>query len=557
MLKFEFQNQDLDGMDGDETEEGLVVGNNPLENMLVEDEGAAGDAGLDQNNADLPGYVPGAQMTWERMNNYEPRKEIFLADSGPKIEKDSILDTFLYFFNDEIVDTIVSETNLYAEQQMAKKGFIFSQFSRMWKWVPCTKEEIYILFALYMIMSIVVKPTIRSYFSKNPIYDSTYFSSVMTCDRFEMSQFLHFSHTGISRLSKIAPIISHLNNKFQEAYTPSENISIDESLLLWKGRLSFRQYIPLKAAKFGVKTYELCESSTGYTWNLMVFTGSTMDLNSPIVPQNCKKTTAIVLCLVEKLLDQGYTLWMDNFYNDPELAKFLKSRKTDCAGTLRINRKSIPDEIKQQKLSKGELCVMHSGDVSVTKWRDKRVVTMISTYHNVEMIPCKTKTNENILKPVVVVDYNKNMGGVDLRDQMIQGYMMERKRQSKWYIKVFKRLMNVTILNSYIIWKKTHENTDHLSFRLELIKQIVERFLVAAPQKTSGRPSTEPKPARLVERHFLEKLPATGKKARPQRRCVVCSKHGRRRDTIYWCPDCEAGLCLEECFKTYHTKTNF
>lgn len=35
------------------------------------------------------------------------------------------------------------------------------------------------------------------------------------------------------------------------------------------------------------------------------------------------------------------------------------------------------------------------------------------------------------------------------------------------------------------------------------------------------------------------------------------SKHGRRRDTIYWCPQCEAGLCLEQCFKTYHTVTHF
>jgi hypothetical protein len=36
-----------------------------------------------------------------------------------------------------------------------------------------------------------------------------------------------------------------LNNKFQSAYLLAENIAIDESLTLWKGRLGLKQYIPL------------------------------------------------------------------------------------------------------------------------------------------------------------------------------------------------------------------------------------------------------------------------------------------------------------------------
>jgi hypothetical protein len=61
-----------------------------------------------------------------------------------------------------------------------------------------------------------------------------------------------------------------MNGIFQSAYLPSENISADESLTLWKGHLGIRQYIPLKAAKFGIKTFELCESSTGYLWHFTV-----------------------------------------------------------------------------------------------------------------------------------------------------------------------------------------------------------------------------------------------------------------------------------------------
>ena len=38
------------------------------------------------------------------------------------------------------------------------------------------------------------------------------------------------------------------------------NIYIDETLSKWRGRVSFRQYIPSKAAKYGIKTFVLAIS---------------------------------------------------------------------------------------------------------------------------------------------------------------------------------------------------------------------------------------------------------------------------------------------------------
>jgi hypothetical protein len=78
-------------------------------------------------------------------------------------------------------------------------------------------------------------------------------------------------------------VIEHLNNKFQTLYLPKQNTAVDESLTLWKGHLSFGQYIPLKAAKFRIKTYELCESSSGYVWSFLVYTGKGMELANQFV----------------------------------------------------------------------------------------------------------------------------------------------------------------------------------------------------------------------------------------------------------------------------------
>lgn len=77
---------------------------------------------------------------------------------------------------------------------------------------------------------------------------------------------------------------------------------------------------------------------------------------------------------------------------------------------------------------------------------------------------------------------------------------------------------------------------DHLTFRLGLVKELLERFHTEAPKPTHGRPSKDPQPSRLTERHFVQEIPPTEKKARPQRRCVVCNKHGRRRDTSVLVP---------------------
>lgn len=61
------------------------------------------------------------------------------------------------------------------------------------------------------------------------------------------------------RLTKIAPIIKMLNVRFSELYIPGQEIALDKSLLLWKGRLTFAQLIATKRARVGIKSYELCE----------------------------------------------------------------------------------------------------------------------------------------------------------------------------------------------------------------------------------------------------------------------------------------------------------
>jgi len=108
-----------------------------------------------------------------------------------------------------------------------------------------------------------------------------YFSQIMTEKRFHLLiKLLPFASNSKfdpdlhhKKLYKIQPILDHLKSKFSSIYTPERNICVDVSLLLWKRRLGWIQYVPSKRSWFGVNVYKLCESSTGYVWNFIVYTG--------------------------------------------------------------------------------------------------------------------------------------------------------------------------------------------------------------------------------------------------------------------------------------------
>jgi hypothetical protein len=56
-------------------------------------------------------------------------------------------------------------------------------------------------------------------------------------------------------------------------YIPQSVMSVDESLMMWKGCLSWKVYISSKCTRFGIKSFEMCEPKSGYVWNFIIYTG--------------------------------------------------------------------------------------------------------------------------------------------------------------------------------------------------------------------------------------------------------------------------------------------
>lgn len=72
---------------------------------------------------------------------------------------------------------------------------------------------------------------------------------------------------------KVRPLVTRLERGFAEAYTPGKNITVDEGLVKFNGRLSFKQYMPMKPDKFGIKVWLLADADTYYVPRFQVYLG--------------------------------------------------------------------------------------------------------------------------------------------------------------------------------------------------------------------------------------------------------------------------------------------
>jgi len=395
------------------------------------------------------------------------------------------------------------------------------------------------------------------YFSSRESIGSPFFRKIMSGRRFDLlHKFLHLVNNDTvtdgpgRKTAKIKPFIDLILKKFMKNYIPNQKISIDESLLGWKGNLSWVQYIPAKRKRFGMKFFELCESSTGYIWNFFVYAGSDTAYMEKYM--DLPVTSRIVFSLMDPLLGKGYCLYTDNFYTSPALADKLVDNETD--GTVKVTRKDVPAKIKGTKLKKGEIVAAYRKKSVLLKWKDKKDVCILSTLHDGSMINVKSRREKEMTKPKAVADYNSNMGGVDLSDNLLVHFSTARNRLKKYYKKVFRHMLDMALLNSYITYKALGGKVPRSEFILSLSEKLICRYAPERPAATRRPPRLAEKPLRLIGRHFPEYCPPTEKKARPLRVCAQCRKNKIRKESSYWCRDCNVGLCVAPCFRDWHTK---
>ena len=388
----------------------------------------------------------------------------------------------------------------------------------------------------------------------------------MSGRRFELIlKFLHLNNgqeqpstnsVNYDKLYKLRPVLDKIIKNFKQAYIPNQQLSVDESMIGFKGRLSWVQYMPKKPTKWGMKAWVLADSTNGYAYNWKLYTGKEG------VKSGKGLAHRVVLNLVEDLAGKGYNIFMDNFYSSPALYHDLYNKGFGACGTVRIDRKGLSDTFKTKRLKKGEIYSEKTSEgMLCLKWKDKREVCMLSTLHDDSVIEKRrharetTDGTEIIKKPRVIEEYNKFLGGADLSDQMILYYGYAH-RSKKWWKRAFFHLIDLCITNANVLYNITATKIlTQFDFRLEIATGLLDGFHRRTQQRYIS-PHTDI-PLRLTQRPFPE--PITSDKqygGRPQ--CEVCrSRKKKRSQTQYQCKCCKVPLHIYPCLEIFHTQLRY
>ncbi|CAG5006200.1 unnamed protein product [Parnassius apollo] len=248
------------------------------------------------------------------------------------------------FLTDYYLQKIVDSTNRNAENIRNSTQF---RRSRITNWKPLTIEELKIFIDLLYHTSTEKMKRLVDYWKSHRLYKSV-LSEHMLRNRFQLIlRCLHFVEEGDdpARMKKCKMIINTFNETMDRIYYPGRNLSLDKSMVLFRGRLIFRRYIKGKRHKYGIKLYILLEPN-GTIIRVHVF-ASTMDETF-----GRGHTEKIVEKFNQNNLDFGHAVFMDNFYNSYSLATKLLDRNIYCTGTLNKKRKDNPSEVISKKTKK-------------------------------------------------------------------------------------------------------------------------------------------------------------------------------------------------------------
>ena len=187
---------------------------------------------------------------------------------------------------------------------------------------------------------------------------------------------------------------------------------------------------------------------------------------------------------------------------------------------------------------------------------------MLSTVHRPLVMKSKSvqyidNRKKAIWKPECVIEYNQNMRLVDKSDSMIASLECARPTM-KWYKKILFHLLDLGTLNAHILHREVTGIKESLA---DFAKQMCREILAEHATDKGTQSSANSSHLRLKACHFPSTLPNNSSGTRKLRRkCHVCLLPAvgqpKRSDTTFCCAECDKALCIDPCFRMYHTVKN-
>jgi hypothetical protein len=456
----------------------------------------------------------------------------------PSISVDSPAILFKQFLPDSLWETVIENTNLYAERQR----FDSLHIERGRPWKPVSFSEIMIFIASLIYMGAHPAKSIDIYWRTNKLprhLPPNYISLI----RFEqIKRYLHISrptgqmfgvyplqpHALDRELSqedelkydvdyigdiwwfKVDPMISEFRSACERLCYPSSSISLDEAMIRCFGRSKHTFKMPGKPIKQGYKVFAVGDHGYIYTFTPASRAASLVEV---VKQKDLTITGSMVLNLLCRLPSKTYTVYLDNYFTSVNLFKILRDRGIGACGTTRARNKDIPPLIqylkeKDLKLPWNTLCAIPKDDVLCFAWQDNNIVIGLTTVHTVNQAedlvkrqrrrPGEKSTSASTTRPVfgdkptkilpiptIIDDYNHFMGGVDIANQLCAEYRIQRPTYRSWW-PLFYWILDTAIVNAYKIQCEVFEQQglpkkSQFDFREQLYEELFDQYSTPPP----------------------------------------------------------------------------
>ena len=340
---------------------------------------------------------------------------------------------------------------------------------------------------------------------------------------------------------KIQLYMEKLAKNFQKYYVLGPNITIDESLLHFKGRNSMKFYIPMKPYKWGFKIHLLCDSDTNYLYNMLLDPGR-IGKDFIYFEDNCSLAESVVLRLLSAIDDKKQrNLFFDGWYSSISLMKKLTKMGYLNTTVLRANSKELPPKLKEGADK------AYKDGILIQKYEGSKTIYFATNY----------EIDKEELRNI----YNIKNRGVDTFDHYLEISSIQR-RTKKWYKKILLFGIDACIINSKIICElRTGKQYTTIQYKEKIVDHIFKMY--EEYKKKIGRNSfidfKDPK-NRKNGRNNKKNIddnnnsdPNAPKKhnigyKNSAKKCVKC-----KEGTKYICTECNVYL-HPECFIDYHNK---
>ena len=149
------------------------------------------------------------------------------------------------------------------------------------KWNDVTVEELYKVIGLIVLIGVYKSKSgdicqLWSLENGRPIFNKIMsrqcFQDVLRVVRFDDAEYRR-QHRSDDKLEPILECFDLCVNTLRDGNVPGSMLTVDEELVTFRGRCPFKQYIPSKPGRYGIKFWILSDSKSSYVYNMKTYIG--------------------------------------------------------------------------------------------------------------------------------------------------------------------------------------------------------------------------------------------------------------------------------------------